>query len=76
MTSDVFANLWALAPASQAAWCPQQSSPSLLETSPGSNLALDSVSPASVRLACLGPLGWWCEGFAVPAVTLVLQTAG
>lgn len=56
---------WLLLPRQPS--CPRQGSPSLLETSPGSNLGLASISSASVRLACLGPLGWWCEGFALPA---------
>lgn len=56
---------WLLLPRQPS--CPWQGSPSLLETSPGSNLGLASISSASVRLACLGPLGWWCEEFALPA---------
>lgn len=56
---------WLLLPRQPS--CPQQGSPSLLETFPGNNLGLASVSSASVRLACLGLLGWWCEGFALPA---------
>lgn len=47
--------------------CPQWGSPLLLETSPGTNLGLASTSSASARLTCLGPLGWRCEGFALPA---------
>lgn len=46
---------------------PQRGSALLFETSPGTNLGLASTSSASARLTCLGPLGWWCEGFALPA---------